>query len=322
MDAKEIAAGLPPQPPDGNDKLSQQQEALPPRAPSPSIATPAPLLPSAAAAEEEEGPAAAVVTPIIPPSPRSATPILSDPEHEKAIRTVLHAGGLDKGAKVWVPKEKATGWVRARLVSKEEGKDGMTTFTVVEEGGEGKKGAAAAVARVLSCTRNSDGHYPLVHLANEELDVAASEGEAVAIDDLIKLTHLHEPAILHTIELRYWKDRIYTNTGPILIAVNPFKPLEIYADEILNDYRAAGQRLAARMDGQEAKSGSNSNSDSTLVVDEAPLPPHIYAVADAAYRAMMGPLAAQSGALSPNQSILVSGGMSFLCVCVCIYFSV
>ena len=44
-----------------------------------------------------------------------------------------------------------------------------------------------------------------MHLVNEELDVAASEGEADAIDDLIKLTHLHEPAILDTIELRYWR---------------------------------------------------------------------------------------------------------------------
>ncbi len=67
-----------------------------------------------------------------------------------------------------------------------------------QTGGIGQK-------RTLTSQRRSDGHFPDVHLVNEELDVAASEGEAGAIDDLIKLTHLHEPAILHTIELRYWR---------------------------------------------------------------------------------------------------------------------
>ena len=35
--------------------------------------------------------------------------------------------------------------------------------------------------------------------------------------------HLHEPAVLHAINLRFDVDNIYTFTGPILIAVNPFK---------------------------------------------------------------------------------------------------
>ena len=43
------------------------------------------------------------------------------------------------------------------------------------------------------------------------------------VDDLIGLTHLHEPAILHALRLRYDADIIYTSTGPILLAINPFK---------------------------------------------------------------------------------------------------
>jgi len=43
------------------------------------------------------------------------------------------------------------------------------------------------------------------------------------VDDLIGLTHLHEPAILHALRLRYDTDIIYTNTGPIVLAINPFK---------------------------------------------------------------------------------------------------
>jgi myosin V len=40
---------------------------------------------------------------------------------------------------------------------------------------------------------------------------------------LTVLTHLHEPEILYALQLRYDKDLIYTSTGPILIALNPFK---------------------------------------------------------------------------------------------------
>lgn len=42
------------------------------------------------------------------------------------------------------------------------------------------------------------------------------------MDDLIVLTHLHEPAILYTLHQRYIEDVIYTYTGPILLAINPF----------------------------------------------------------------------------------------------------
>ena len=50
----------------------------------------------------------------------------------------------------------------------------------------------------------------------------ASIEEGPEVDDLIVLTHLHEPAILYTLHQRYIEDVIYTYTGPILLAINPF----------------------------------------------------------------------------------------------------
>lgn len=50
----------------------------------------------------------------------------------------------------------------------------------------------------------------------------ASIEEGPGVDDLIVLTHLHEPAILYTLHQRYIEDVIYTYTGPILLAINPF----------------------------------------------------------------------------------------------------
>ncbi|KAL7528309.1 hypothetical protein ACHAXR_002374 [Thalassiosira sp. AJA248-18] len=84
------------------------------------------------------------------------------------------------------------------------------------------------------------------------------------VDDLIGLTHLHEPAILHALRLRYDSDVIYTSTGPILIAINPFKSMPLYTDEVMEQYRLQGE---------------------LGFVDR--LPPHAYLTADDAYRAMM-----------------------------------
>lgn len=143
------------------------------------------------------------------------------------------------------------------------------------------------------------------------------------VDDLIELTHLHEPAILHALRLRYDAGIIYTATGPILIAVNPFKAMPIYSNEIMEHYRHAGENGAGR--------GSNDVSFNTPFKkarrrkDEKQgrrLPPHVYQAADDAYRAMSRGLENKAlmrnpkmmnhgnaiGSLShTNQSILVSG---------------
>ena len=48
------------------------------------------------------------------------------------------------------------------------------------------------------------------------------------VEDLDSLTHLHEPEIPHTLAARYGQGRIYTNTGPVLLAVNPFKAILLF----------------------------------------------------------------------------------------------
>jgi myosin heavy subunit len=67
-----------------------------------------------------------------------------------------------------------------------------------------------------------------VELANTPLsDAERAEGRD---NDLITLPHLHEPAILHAISERFFYGKIYTWTGPVLIAVNPFQRLPLYTD--------------------------------------------------------------------------------------------
>ena len=94
--------------------------------------------------------------------------------------------------------------------------------------------------------------------------------------DLITLQFLDEPNILHNLRVRHLSGEIYTNTGPILIAINPWRTLDIYSTQYMDTYNSS---LLDR------------------AIDD--LPPHIFRVADAAYRAMLRE--------NKNQSILVSG---------------
>lgn len=85
---------------------------------------------------------------------------------------------------------------------------------------------------------------------------------------MTRLSYLHEPGVLWNIKCRYKYDDIYTYTGSILIAVNPFAPLpHMYGPHMMDQYRGA---------------------------DLGDLSPHVYAIADAAYRQMRKELKGQS----------------------------
>lgn len=82
-----------------------------------------------------------------------------------------------------------------------------------------------------------------VELANAPLsDAEIAEGRD---NDLITLPHLHEPAILHTTSERFMRGKIYTWTGPVLIAVNPFERLPLYTDVSRTDLDGVATALVA-----------------------------------------------------------------------------
>uniref|UniRef100_A0A493SXG7 Myosin motor domain-containing protein n=1 Tax=Anas platyrhynchos platyrhynchos TaxID=8840 RepID=A0A493SXG7_ANAPP len=56
-------------------------------------------------------------------------------------------------------------------------------------------------------------------------------------DDLVALSYLHEPAVLHSLRVRFLEaNAIYTYCGIILVAINPYKPLPIYEEEVIYAY--------------------------------------------------------------------------------------
>ena len=53
------------------------------------------------------------------------------------------------------------------------------------------------------------------------------------IDDLATLENLEEAVIVEHLKQRYDKGNIYTYIGDILLAVNPFKNLNIYGNMVI-----------------------------------------------------------------------------------------
>ena len=139
----------------------------------------------------------------------------------------------------------------------------------------------------------TSGSVIQVALSDDERIQAMNKQKTVAIDDMIHLTFLNEPEILHCLELRYDHNLIYTYTGPILIAINPFKVLEIYNQQVLDMYRNYGILQAQ---GLLESIGIHA------------LPPHLYSIADQLYHKMYAVLSNDfSHNSNANQIVLISG---------------
>ncbi|XP_042000304.1 myosin-8-like [Salvia splendens] len=120
----------------------------------------------------------------------------------------------------------------------------------------------------VNCTSGKTAVANAANVHAQDLE-APPEG----VDDMTKLAYLHEPGVLYNLKCRYNMNEIYTYTGNILIAVNPFQRLpHLYNDNMMEKYKG-------------------------MAIGE--LSPHPYAIADNAYRQMIKE--------DISQAILVSG---------------
>ncbi|XP_039950462.1 myosin-VIIa [Bactrocera neohumeralis] len=131
------------------------------------------------------------------------------------------------------------------------------------EPASGREFDVAIGARVISAegrriqVRDDDGNE--IWLSPERRIKAMHASSVQGVEDMISLGDLHEAGILRNLLIRYKENLIYTYTGSILVAVNPYQILPIYTADQIKLYK-------------ERKIGE--------------LPPHIFAIGDNAYAHM------------------------------------
>ncbi|KZT03418.1 uncharacterized protein LAESUDRAFT_814705 [Laetiporus sulphureus 93-53] len=163
---------------------------------------------------------------------------------------------FNKGTRVWFA-DKEQGWISAELTAVTRDGDEAVKLVFVDE--RGKETTIDTTVQDIK-----DGKESLPPLRNPPLLETA--------DDLATLSHLNEPSVLHTIRNRYAQHSIYTYSGIVLIAMNPFQRVTLYGPEIIQAYNGR-------------KRGE--------------LEPHLFAIAEDAYTAM-----SRDGT---GQTIIVSG---------------
>ncbi|KAJ7752131.1 myosin 5 [Mycena metata] len=160
-----------------------------------------------------------------------------------------------KGTRAYF-EDKELAWISAEVTAVSKSGDAVKLVFTDERGKEIVVNTTAQDIR--------DGKDGLPPLRNPPLLETA--------DDLATLSHLNEPSVLHTIRNRYAQHSIYTYSGIVLIAVNPFQRVTLYGPDIIQAY--AGRK-------------------------RGDLEPHLFAIAEDAYTAMR-----KEG---EGQTIIVSG---------------
>ncbi|XP_041087835.1 myosin-10-like isoform X3 [Polyodon spathula] len=116
--------------------------------------------------------------------------------------------------------------------------------------------------------RSERGEEVEVELADSGRKVTLSKEEVQRmnpprfskVEDMAELTCLNEASVLHNLKERYYSGLIYTYSGLFCVVINPYKNLPIYTEPIVEMYRGKKRHE---------------------------MPPHIYAISEAAYRSML-----------------------------------
>ncbi|KAI8097679.1 P-loop containing nucleoside triphosphate hydrolase protein [Halteromyces radiatus] len=163
-----------------------------------------------------------------------------------------------KGTKAWFEDENEA-WVSAEVISKEVTD---TDVKIIFQNDEQSEREHVFESKLRLLEKNNGATLPPLR----------NPPRLENIDDLTNLSHLNEPSVLNTIRIRYAQRNIYTYSGIVLIAANPFDRVPLYEPDIIQQY--SGRRRGE-------------------------LEPHLFAIAEDAYRCMIRE--------KTNQTIVVSG---------------
>ncbi|KAI0019618.1 putative myosin MYO2 [Xylariomycetidae sp. FL0641] len=167
------------------------------------------------------------------------------------------SSSYDVGTRAWQP-DTAEGWVASEVIKKVPNGDKVTLVFQLEN--EETKEIEVSAEGLAS--GKDPALPPLMNPAMLE-----------ASDDLTNLSHLNEPAVLQAIRLRYAQKEIYTYSGIVLIATNPFARVDsLYVPAMVQVYAGKQRETQA---------------------------PHLFAIAEEAFMKMVKD--------NKNQTVVVSG---------------
>ena len=207
--------------------------------------------------------------------------------------------GLGRGSRVWVSR--GGEWVLGTLQS-QPGAGPTASVALDSRAGEGagptvEVDAAALAPANPALVEAAPDLTTLSYLNGEGKKTAGSRQPAMFLRQPRPAAHprppppLHtEPGILHALARRYSGDAIYTLAGPVVVAVNPFKPVPLCGPEAAERYRAA------QASGRSSRGGGGGSGGGA---EAAAQEPHVFATAGNAYRQLC-----ESG---ESQSILITG---------------
>lgn len=94
-------------------------------------------------------------------------------------------------------------------------------------------GTIKAVSGKNLSVEDEEGALHTVPAASCKIMGATSEN---GVEDMIQLQDLHEGSLLYNLAIRYKTQKIYTFTGSILVAVNPYQAYNIYSIDVVRKY--------------------------------------------------------------------------------------
>jgi len=97
---------------------------------------------------------------------------------------------------------------------------------------------------------------------------------------VLHLPHVTEASLLHALRLRYARDEIYTGAGPILMSVNPYKPISIGGIDLYSEERMMLYQ-------KSTFHGISFPRLPTPQQQSKTLPCHLFQVADRAYSSLL-----------------------------------
>ncbi|XP_037808435.1 unconventional myosin-XVIIIa isoform X2 [Lucilia sericata] len=130
------------------------------------------------------------------------------------------------------------------------------------------RGGFCAALRLPQTKSHLDNHKVVIQLLHNGEEMTVDEDDIEKqnsptldlVEDICELKHLNEASVLHCLRQRFASNLIHTKAGPTLLVVNPMAPLSLYSEKVVSMFRGCKTE---------------------------DMPPHIYSLAQTAYRAML-----------------------------------